>query len=86
VHVLAAYRDRLWLIGGEMGAAHYTNDLWSTEDGVRWTLIGDRLPWVGRHAAGVVEFRDKLWILGGTSSSWGTSARGDIWTIQCGSA
>jgi hypothetical protein len=81
VHVFLVYRDKLWLVGGEVGSAHYTCDLWSTTDGETWMREADGLEWLGRHSAGTLVFRDKVWVFGGTSTSRGTSARGDIWTF-----
>ena len=82
VHVFLSYRDKLWLVGGEMGSAHYTNDLWSTRDGESWVREADGLTWLGRHSAGTVVFKDKVWVFGGTSTSTGTSSRNDVWNFS----
>ena len=36
-HGFVSYNNRLWVIGGHIGAAH-KNDVWRSEDGVNWRL------------------------------------------------
>jgi hypothetical protein len=86
VHAFVVYREKLWLVGGELGAGHYATDLWSTVDGEVWRQETDRFAWPGRHGGGVIIFRNKVWIVGGTSTSWGTSSWNDIWTFEEGEA
>jgi len=75
------YEGRMWLLGGwnPRDKVHFpstcTNDVWSSKDGLSWTLVKpntfgtpafdpDR-DWEGRHTAGYVVFKDKMWIVGG---------------------
>jgi len=66
----------------EEPGGRYASDLWSTTDGVAWQRESDRFEWPGRHACGVVVFRDQVWIAGGTSSPTGESSRNDVWTFE----
>jgi hypothetical protein len=69
---LIAFRDTLWLIGGE------PNDgmLWFTVDGVTWgARKAAGLP--RRNPQGVVVFRGSLWILG--HGTW-EDASNDVWS------
>lgn len=81
-HFLFVYRQKLWMVGGDFGAAHYGTDLWSTKTGKDWKLETSHYAWPPRHANGIAVFRDKVWILGGTSDSWGRSSRNDVWTLE----
>src|SRR5689334_10117263 len=73
-------RDRMWLIGGwnPGDKQHFpricNNEVWSSRDGAEWTLekpntfldagFNPAADWEGRHTAGYVVFKDKLWIVG----------------------
>src|SRR4051812_26744523 len=75
------FKDRMWLLGGwnPGDRAHFpricNNEVWNSDDGATWTLIRpntflDRAfdparDWEGRHTAGTVAFRDRIWIVGG---------------------
>jgi hypothetical protein len=75
------YKDRMWLIGGwnpfdkELFPKICSNDVWSTTDGAEWTMVKPNTfsdsrydpekEWEGRHTAGYVVFKDKMWIIGG---------------------
>src|SRR5438128_897457 len=51
------------------------NEVWSSTDGRKWTLekkntfldgtFDPALDWEGRHTAGYVVYKDRLWIVGG---------------------
>ena len=96
------FRDRLWLIGGwnPSDKKHFpricNNEVWSSVDGADWTLekpntfldesFDAARDWEGRHTAGYVVYRDKMWIVGGDANQlhyqndvW-NSANGRDWT------
>jgi hypothetical protein len=69
---LIAFRDTLWLIGGEP----YDGRIWGTTDGrIWWSRATASLP--AANPQGVLVFRNALWILG--HGSW-ESATNDVWT------
>ena len=88
-----AYDGRMWLIGGWNwdDKAHFpricSNDVWSSEDGVTWTLIkpntfvdqtfDSNKDWEGRHTAGYAVFDGKMWILGGDANQ--KHYQNDVW-------
>jgi hypothetical protein len=41
------------------------SEVWSSEDGLNWTLEIKEAPWEGRHTAGYVVHDQKMWIVGG---------------------
>jgi hypothetical protein len=62
------YQNRLWIIGGSVidgqpetnkNAAH---EVWSSADGVNWTLVSDRMP--GFAGNSPIVFDNKLWLVG----------------------
>jgi len=75
------YHDRMWLIGGwnsrdeENFPLDCINDVWSSADGVAWVMerantfgrsgLNADCDWEGRHTAGYVVHRGKMWIVGG---------------------
>jgi len=96
------FKDRMWLLGGwgPWDKVHFpricNNEVWSSTDGAAWTLVKpntfvDRSfdssqDWEGRHTAGYVVSKDKMWIVGGDVNQghyhfdvW-NSTDGKIWT------
>lgn len=77
-HTVVAFRDRLWLFGGETSVDkqrapdEYVNDIWSSADGIRWTKVVEEAPWTVRGNPQVIVFREKLWLIGG-------QGRSDVW-------
>ena len=75
------FRDKMWLIGGWNPDDKINfplicnNEVWSSRDGSEWTLekpntfisrdFDANRDWEGRHTAGYVVYRDKMWIVGG---------------------
>ncbi|MBX7259999.1 MAG: hypothetical protein K1Y02_26830 [Candidatus Hydrogenedentes bacterium] len=97
-----SYEGKMWLIGGWNSKDKVNfpkscvNDVWSTTDGLTWTLVKPNtfgLPefdpahdWEGRHTAGYVVYKDKMWIVGGDplqghyqNDVW-NSSDGKTWT------
>jgi hypothetical protein len=52
-------------VGGDPLQGHYQNDVWRSEDGVRWTPVTDRVPWGPRVLHHTVAFQGRLWVMGG---------------------
>jgi hypothetical protein len=96
------FRGRMWLLGGwnPGDRKHFprvcNNEVWSSADGAAWTLerpntFLDRTfdaarDWEGRHTAGYVVYKGRMWIVGGDVNQghyhfdvW-NSADGKQWT------
>lgn len=59
------YKDRMWVIGGDIIQGHYQPDVWSSHDGVNWDLVAGKTPWGNRALHHTLVFNDKLWVIGG---------------------
>ncbi len=84
-HTLVVYKERLWLVGGELQSRYYAEDMWSTTSGTDWRQETDQLAWPGRIFGGVVVFKNKVWIMGGSHRDWPKregSSLNDIWTFE----
>jgi len=97
-HALAVFKDALWLMGGldgnglvtrdkfgehvEYWRAPHFDDVWMSTDGYNWKLITDNAPWGKRRSAQAVEFKGKLWLMGG----WGPEIgyHSDVWSSEDG--
>ena len=80
------FKNKLYLIGGYTTSG-YTNDIYSSSDGVTWTLesADGVAPFSKRYRHQVVEFNNKLYLIGGYTSSGETndiysSSDGVTWT------
>jgi hypothetical protein len=89
------FQNKMWTMGGLDGSkeidsnhkvlyweAPHFNDIWSTEDGTRWTMMKAKAEWPPRRSISVVEFQDKLWMFGGWSPITGYTS--DIWQSSDG--
>ena len=92
------YRDKMWLIGGwnsrneDYFPLDCINDVWSSTDGTAWVLarantfgtsaFNPEQEWEGRHTAGYVVHRDKMWILGGDPIQG--HYQNDVWNSEDG--
>lgn len=84
------FRDRMWFMGGwtngRLAGHGATNEVWSSTDGSQWELTSNA-GWSPRIAAAVVEFQNRLWILGGTENYYfgdEKSLKNDVWSSADG--
>lgn len=97
LHHTLAFKGRIWVIGGQtlpqFSPAEeevFHDDIWNTEDGVRWERVEMNLPrWPQRGMiGGNVVFNDRMWILGG--GTYDTPKRpdrnfyNDVWSSEDG--
>lgn len=69
------YQGKLWLSNGYYHGNVLSRDLWTSEDGVAWTVVNEATPYDGYSE--MVVFKDALWAVKG--SVW-TSKDGVDWT------
>lgn len=83
-----SFKGKMWLLGGwnPQDKKHFphicNSEVWSSPDGFEWTLeVGDA-PWEGRHTAGYVVHRDRMWIVGGDCNQG--HYQNDVWASEDG--
>ena len=73
LHYTAAFRDRIWIMGGQTippfapGETRFYDDLWTSADGIHWEQVACKTP-VHPHRGmigGSAVFQGRIWILGG---------------------
>lgn len=81
------YDGKMWLFGGNDANPSWNNynDVWSSTDGVNWTLVTDNASWNKRSNPNAVVFDNKMWIMGGyigggVNDVW-YSTDGANWTL-----
>jgi len=60
-HQLFVFNNALWVGGG--GGDSFSNDLWTSPDGVNWQKVSDSLP------GSIVVFQDKMWSISSVVNS-----------------
>lgn len=85
---LVEFHGALWLVGcareREDALGHsMSNEVWSTTDGITWTLHAEP-PWVGKIWPNVVVWDDRLWILfgftyGDPENGWTLGNANEAW-------
>ena len=85
------FKDKMWLMGGwyngRLEGHGATNEIWSSTDGAKWELAEKGERWTPRIASGLVTFKDKMWILGGTENYYfgdESSSKNDVWSSSDG--
>jgi leucine-zipper-like transcriptional regulator 1 len=70
-HTAEVFNNKMWLIGGY---AH-PNEVWSSPDGINWTLETNSAGFGTRDDAQSVVFDNKLWVIGGSHED----PHNDVW-------
>jgi hypothetical protein len=79
------FRNKLWLFGGanavtvERAPSSFLNDVWSSEDGIAWSLVTEAAPWTPRDTPMALVFHDRLVLIGGNGNA-------DVWSTPDGVA
>jgi hypothetical protein len=81
-----AFDGKMWLMGGwyngRLKDHSASNEVWSSTDGKDWKQATARAAWSPRIAAGLVVFKGKMWLLGGTEDYYfgdDKSLKNDVW-------
>ncbi len=87
-HRVLVFNNRMWVIGGwdfftnEGGTQTFSNEVWSTADGVHWTQHTPSgaifSPRAGHDA---VVFNGRMWVIGGSDN---TTRYNDVWSSADG--
>jgi hypothetical protein len=79
-HASAVFQDKIWIFGGG-DQTGILNDIWSSPDGVNWTLEIENAAFSPRYAHTATVFDGKLWIIGGED---GVYESNDVWSSTDG--
>ncbi|MEK7080304.1 MAG: hypothetical protein AAB925_00530 [Patescibacteria group bacterium] len=92
---VVVFKNKMWLMGGldanglvlKPGLVQYEkalhfSDVWSSDDGINWQMVAKTSPWGDRRSIQVVEFKNKMWLMGG----WGpvVKCQNDTWSSEDG--
>ena len=67
---------------GRLEGHSASNQVWSSTDGIKWKSETDKAAWTPRIASAILEFKGKIWILGGTENYYfgdNKSLKNDVW-------
>ena len=84
-HTIASFKGKIWLFGGlahirgDLKNKYPAGDVWSSADGVNWKQVTVMAPWSTREFAGVVVYRDELWLTGGRVDKLRGTWANDMW-------
>ncbi|MEN9632338.1 MAG: hypothetical protein RL077_742 [Verrucomicrobiota bacterium] len=85
------FKDRMWMMGGwyngRLPGHSAGNQVWASTDGANWQSVTTNAAWTPRIAAGLVEFRGRMWLLGGTENYYfgdEQSLKNDVWSSADG--
>ncbi|MEJ2554352.1 MAG: hypothetical protein P8079_10250, partial [Gammaproteobacteria bacterium] len=78
-HQAAVFNGKLWLVGGWDGS--FKNDVWSSDDGVNWTLVTRNAGFAFQANHQLVAYDNKLWVIAGYD---GSSYMNDVWSSSDG--
>jgi hypothetical protein len=73
------YQNKLWVVSvldiPKYGSS--VNDVWYSADGANWKKTEKDPLWNGKEDAGVVIFKNKIWVMGGMDKNWKWT--NDVW-------
>ena len=85
------FKNRMWFMGGwyngRLPGHSASNQVWSSTDGKAWTRATKAAGWTPRLAAALVEFKGRMWMLGGTENYYfgnNKSLKNDAWSSADG--
>lgn len=80
------FKNKMWMMGGwyngRLEGHSASNQVWSSTNGIKWKSETDNAAWTPRIASAIVEFKGKIWILGGTENYYfgdKNSLKNDVW-------
>jgi hypothetical protein len=70
-HMVAVFKNKLWMVGGQqinngaLAGDTVFNDVWNSSDGIHWKMVTPNAPWAGRGFGKLIDFNNRLWLVGG---------------------
>ena len=85
-HQAVVHNDRMYVLGGGAGSTHgndVRSDVWSSADGVTWSLVTGSADWPARKWHQAVAHNGRIYVLGGYD---GSGRKNDVWSSADGSS
>ena len=86
LHTSLVFDGKMWVIGGSALDSNndslLKNDIWYSADGINWVEASDKARFDGRFSHTSVVFDNKMWVIGGFSSS--NTYMNDVWSSYDG--
>lgn len=79
-HQVVSWDRKLWLVGGYAKDGD-KNDVWSSMDGGKWTLVTANAGFPPRTGHQLVVYNNQLWVIGGWD---GKAYKNDVWSSRDG--
>ena len=86
-----AFDGKMWMMGGwhngRLPGHSASNQVWWSTDGASWQQATPNAGWSPRLASALVEFKGKMWLLGGTENYYfgdASSLKNDVWSSADG--
>lgn len=81
---LVSFNNKMWVIGGaqDFPTIIFYNDVWSSSDGITWTLEKQNAEWTPRYGHASVVKDNKIWVFGGMEE--GPDRTNDVWSSYDG--
>ena len=83
--------NRMWMMGGwfngRLPGHSAGNEVWSSTDGRDWQQVTEAAEWSARLAGGLVVFKNRMWMIGGTENYYfgnNQSLKNDVWSSADG--
>lgn len=86
------FKDKMWMMGGwyngRLEGHEAGNQVWSSTDGAHWKQEKMAAAWSPRVASAVVEFKGKIWLMGGIGNYFFSKGKetllNDVWYSEDG--
>lgn len=85
------FQNKMWFMGGwyngRLPGHSASNQVWSSSDGAAWEQVTAKAGWTPRIASALVEFKGRMWLLGGTENYYfgdASSLKNDVWSTADG--
>jgi len=72
------FKNKVYLLGGERAPGVYLPDVWTSANGISWTLTQGSADWSARSGLSVVTLGRTSYVLGGNDGN----VNNDVWSSQ----
>lgn len=83
---IVVFNSKIYLIGGydTYGTPMFKNDIWSSSDGINWSLVTNNAPFSERSNFGVTVLNSKIYLVAGYNTYGTPMFKNDVWSSSDG--